>query len=106
MRTAFYAEAARMAPKMKKAGRISRCQNAIFYSQHYIKEGLLGRAIPIAMLIAALVMAIIMAVVAEVASQFSDPGGPYLYVRTALGPFLGVQVGWFWLLSIISTAAA
>jgi basic amino acid/polyamine antiporter, APA family len=67
---------------------------------------LLGRASPIAMLIAALVMAIIMAVITEVASQFSDPGGPYLYVRTALGPFVGVQVGWFWLLSIISAVAA
>jgi amino acid transporter len=66
---------------------------------------LLGRASPIAMLFGALVMAVIMAVVTEVASQFSEAGGPYLYVRTAFGPFFGVQVGWFWLLSIISGAS-
>jgi APA family basic amino acid/polyamine antiporter len=55
---------------------------------------LLGRASPIAMLIGALVMAVIMAVITEVSSQFSEAGGPYLYVRTAFGPFFGVQVGW------------
>jgi amino acid transporter len=67
---------------------------------------LLGRASPIAMVFAALGMAVIMACSAEVASQFSEPGGPYLYVRTALGRFLGMQVGWFHLLSDISAAAA
>src|SRR6266581_7411716 len=60
---------------------------------------LLGRASPIAMVFGALAMAIIMACFAEVASQFSETGGPYLYVRTALGRFLGMQVGWFHLLT-------
>src|SRR5215470_6932361 len=59
---------------------------------------LLGRASPIAMVFGALVMAIIMACFAEVASQFSETGGPYLYVRTAFGRFLGMQIGWFHLL--------
>ena len=67
---------------------------------------LLGRASPLAMMFAALGMAIIMAVITEVASQFSDPGGPYLYVRTAFGRFFGLQIGWFWLLAIIGGAAA
>jgi len=67
---------------------------------------LLGRASPIAMVVAALGMAIIMAVITEVASQFSEPGGPYLYVRTAFGRFFGLQIGWFWLLAIIAAAAA
>ncbi len=67
---------------------------------------LLGRASPIAIVFAALGMAVIMAAIAEVASQFSDPGGPYLYVRTAFGRFFGIQVGWFYLLAFISAAAA
>ena len=59
---------------------------------------LLGRASPIAMVFGALGMAIIMACFAEVASQFSETGGPYLYVRTGFGRFLGMQIGWFHLL--------
>jgi APA family basic amino acid/polyamine antiporter len=67
---------------------------------------LLGRASPIAMVFAAVGVAIIMAVIAEVASQFPEPGGSYLYVRTAFGRFLGLQVGWFWLLTMIAGGAA
>ena len=66
----------------------------------------LGRASPFAMLLAAVVMGIIAAAMTEVASQFTEPGGPYLYVRTAFGRFFGIQVGWFWLLSLVSGAAA
>src|SRR5438270_9751972 len=44
--------------------------------------------------------------IAEVASQFSEPGGMYLYARTAFGRFVGLQVGWFWLLAIIGGGAA
>jgi len=67
---------------------------------------LLGRASPLAMVVAAFGMAAIMAPVSEVASQFSDPGGPYLYVRTAFGRFAGLQAGWFSLLAPIGGAAA
>ena len=67
---------------------------------------LLGRASPFAVIFAALGVAVIMACVAEVASQFSEPGGPYLYVRTAFGRFLGMQIGWLELLSVISGLAA
>src|SRR6266702_8831054 len=66
---------------------------------------LLGRASPIAMVLAALGIAIIMACLAEVASQFAEPGGPYLYVRTAFGRFLGMQVGWFHLLADVAGVA-
>src|SRR5215472_2019570 len=55
---------------------------------------LLGRAGPLAMLIAGLVVAIILGCLAEVASQFSEPRGPYLYVRTAFGRLAGLQVAW------------
>lgn len=66
----------------------------------------LGRASPLAMIAAGLAMATIMACYAEVASQFSEPGGSYLYVRTAFGRFAGIQVGWFWLLSLLGGCAA
>src|ERR1700746_1253287 len=61
---------------------------------------LLGRARPFAMIFGALGMAVVMACIAEVASQFSEPGGSYLYVRTAFGHFAGIQIGWFELLSL------
>jgi len=67
---------------------------------------LLGRASPFAMIFAALGMAVIMACIAEVASQFSEPGGAYLYVRTAFGHFAGMQIGWFELLSLTGGLAA
>jgi len=67
---------------------------------------LLGRASPFAVVCAALCMAVIMLPVTEVASQFSDSGGPYLYVRYAFGHFASIQIGWFHLLTLISTVAA
>jgi basic amino acid/polyamine antiporter, APA family len=67
---------------------------------------LLGRASPIAMIVAGLAMVLIMLCVAEVASQFDEPGGAYLYARTAFGRFAGMQVGWFSLLAPIGGGAA
>jgi amino acid transporter len=67
---------------------------------------LLGRASPFAMILAALGMAVILACFAEVASQFSEPGGAYLYVRTAFGRFAGMQISWFDLLNMTATVAA
>lgn len=66
----------------------------------------LGRASPLAMIAAGLAMATIMVSYAEVASQFSEAGGSYLYVRTAFGRFAGLQIGWFWLLSVLGGGAA
>jgi APA family basic amino acid/polyamine antiporter len=67
---------------------------------------LLGRASPMAMILAAVTVAVIMAAFAEVASQFHEPGGAYLYAKEVFGRFVGLQVGWFSLLSIIASAAA
>lgn len=67
---------------------------------------LLGRASPIAMLVAAGIISIIIASMAEVASQFTQTGGLYLYVRTAFGRFAGLQVGWFWILASIGGGAS
>ena len=66
---------------------------------------LVKEASPIAMLAAGLLMASIMAPAAEVASQFSQPGGPYLYARRAFGRFVGLQIGWFSLLSSVAAGA-
>ena len=67
---------------------------------------LVGRASPLAMIAGGLGMALIMACVVEVGSQFSQPGGAYLYTRTAFGRFVGMQVGWFSWIAAIAAAAA
>lgn len=67
---------------------------------------LVGRRSPLAVMAGALVMGIIMAPLAELASQFSEPGGLYMYTGAAFGRFTGLQIGWFWLLSATSGAAA
>ena len=79
--------------------------NAIFGLPSEVTR-LVGRASPIAMIVGALAFAIIMACLAEVASQFSEPGGVYLYVRTAFGRFAGMQAGWFYLLAASAGGAA
>ena len=66
---------------------------------------LLGRASPFAVIFAALAMAIIMACVVEMATQFSEPGGVYLYTRSAFGRFVGIQIGWFFLLAVVGAVA-
>jgi amino acid transporter len=67
---------------------------------------LLGKASPLAMILAAVAMAVIVLPIAEVSSQFSEPGGMYLYARRAFGRFAGLQIGWFWLLAIVGGGAA
>lgn len=67
---------------------------------------LLGRASPVAIVVAGVAQATITASIVEVASQFSEPGGVYLYVRTAFGRFAGMQVAWFSMLAPIGAAAA
>lgn len=67
---------------------------------------LLGRASPLAMLIAALIVSLIVACMAEVGSQFTEAGGGYLYVRRAFGRFVGIEVGWFYLLGCLAGGAA
>lgn len=64
-----------------------------------------GRASPIAMIVAGLLMVTIMAASAEVASQFSEHGGAYLYAHRTFGRFIGLQIGWFSLLSVVAAGA-
>jgi amino acid transporter len=57
-------------------------------------------------LIAAVGVAVIAGTLAEVASQFRETGGPYLYARTAFGPFVAIQIGWMMWLSRIAASSA
>src|ERR1700752_829310 len=68
--------------------------------------GFVGRWSPVAVLLAGLAMAAIIACYAGAASQFTETGGHYLYVRRAFGRFAGVQVGWMTLLSRLTACAA
>src|SRR5881398_3730037 len=43
---------------------------------------------------------------AEAASHFSEPGGAYLYARTAFGDFIGFETGWMnWIARLTSLAS-
>jgi amino acid transporter len=68
--------------------------------------GLVGAASPLAVLLAGAAMAVIIGCYAEVASQFTETGGTYLYVRHSFGRFAGLQVGWLMLLSRLTACAA
>jgi basic amino acid/polyamine antiporter, APA family len=66
----------------------------------------LGKLSPAGYLVAFAGVAVIAACLAEVASQFQEAGGPYLYARTAFGPFVAIQIGWLTWLARISAASA
>src|SRR6516225_370204 len=68
--------------------------------------GLLGRASPLAVLLAGAGMGVIIACYGEVASQFTETGGTYLYLRHAFGRLAGLQVVWLMLLSRLTAVAA
>jgi basic amino acid/polyamine antiporter, APA family len=67
---------------------------------------LTGGASPLAVLAAGAGVAVIIACYGEVASQFDRTGGTYLYLRHAFGRAVGLQVGWFTLLSRLTACAA
>jgi basic amino acid/polyamine antiporter, APA family len=71
-----------------------------------VVAGFVGRWSPEAVLMAGVAMGVIVACYAEVASQFSETGGHYLYIRQAFGRFAGLQVGWMNLLSRLTACAA
>jgi basic amino acid/polyamine antiporter, APA family len=67
--------------------------------------GKVGGAAWWAWLVAAGVIGVIMACFAEVASRYTGAGGPYLYARSAFGPFVGIQMGWLAYLVRLTAAA-
>ena len=66
----------------------------------------IGSASPAAVLVGGIAMGVIIACYAEVASQFTETGGHYIYVRRAFGRLAGLQVGWLNLLSRLTACAA
>jgi len=64
-----------------------------------------GAVSPWTVLLAGAAMGVIASCYAEVASQFTESGGTYLYVRRALGRFAGIQVGWILLLVRLTACA-
>ena len=68
--------------------------------------GLVGAGSPVAVLAAGASIVVIVLCFAEVGSRFDAAGGPYLYVREALGPALGFQVGWLHIWTRLLSAAA
>jgi APA family basic amino acid/polyamine antiporter len=67
---------------------------------------LLGAASPVAYIVAAFLIALIVLCFAEAGSMFEQTGGPYLYAREAFGSFVGLEVGWMFLLSRLAAASA
>ena len=53
----------------------------------------LGAAAPLAYIVCAVAMALIVLCFAEAGSRVSMTGGPYAYVETAFGPFIGALAG-------------
>jgi APA family basic amino acid/polyamine antiporter len=71
-----------------------------------VVAGLVGDKSPLAVLLGGGAIAVVYACYAEVASQFTETGGTYLYVRVAFGRLAGIQVGWFLLLVRLTACAA
>lgn len=68
--------------------------------------GSLGPAAPIAYLVCALAMGLIVLCIADAGSRVSLTGGPYAYVGTAFGSYVGFLAGvLLWMLGTFATAA-
>ena len=68
--------------------------------------GSLGPAAPIAYLVCAIAMGLIVFCIADAGRRVSLTGGPYAYVGTAFGPFVGFMSGvLLWMLGTFATAA-
>ena len=68
--------------------------------------GALGPAAPLAYLVCAVAMALIVLCIADAGSRVSLTGGPYAYVGTAFGPYVGFISGvLLWMLGTFATAA-
>jgi amino acid transporter len=85
---------------------INAVVGAAIFGMPATQAALTGSWSPATYLVAALGILTIMLCFAEVASRFDAAGGPYLYTRTAFGPWMGFQAGWltFWV-RVTSVAA-
>jgi APA family basic amino acid/polyamine antiporter len=91
-------------------GLVAMCINAVVGSGVFLLPSesykLLGAFSLWAPLIFALPVFILVLCFAEAASHFSEPGGAYLYARTAFGDFVGFETGWMnWIARVTSLAS-
>ena len=91
-------------------GLVAMCINAVVGSGVFLLPSesykLLGPFSLWAPLIFAIPVFILVLCFAEAASHFSEPGGAYLYARTAFGDFVGFETGWMnWIARLTSLAS-
>jgi basic amino acid/polyamine antiporter, APA family len=91
-------------------GLVAMCINAVVGSGVFLlpteSYKLLGPFSLWAPLIFAVPVFILVLCFAEAASHFSEPGGAYLYARTAFGDFVGFETGWMnWIARLTSLAS-
>jgi amino acid transporter len=91
-------------------GLVAMCINAVVGSGVFLlpteSYKLLGPFSLWAPLIFAVPVFILVLCFGEAASHFSEPGGAYLYAKTAFGDFIGFETGWMnWLARVTSLAA-
>lgn len=91
-------------------GLVAMCINAVVGSGVFLlpteSYKLLGPFSLWAPLIFAVPVFILVLCFAEAASHFSDPGGAYLYSRSAFGDFVGFETGWMnWIARVTSLAS-
>jgi len=67
---------------------------------------MLGSASVWAVLVAGLAVALLTLCFAEASSHFDQPGGAYLYARSAFGKLVGFEVGWMTWLARVSSEAS
>jgi APA family basic amino acid/polyamine antiporter len=91
-------------------GLVAMCINAVVGSGVFLlpteSYKLLGPFSLWAPLLFAVPVFVLVLCFAEAASHFSEPGGAYLYAKTAFGDFIGFETGWMnWLARVTSLAA-
>jgi APA family basic amino acid/polyamine antiporter len=91
-------------------GLVAMCINAVIGSGVFLlpyeSYKLLGAFSLWAPLLFAIPVFILALNFAEAASHFSEPGGAYLYAKTALGDFVGFETGWMnWIARVTSLAS-
>ena len=91
-------------------GLVAMCINAVVGSGVFLlpyeSYKLLGPFSLWAPLLFAVPVFILVLCFAEAASHFTEPGGAYLYARTAFGDFVGFETGWMnWLARVTSLAS-
>lgn len=68
--------------------------------------GKVGAWSPLAVVVAGGCIFVVVLCFAEVGSRFQEAGGPYLYVREAVGPAVGFQIGWLQIWTRLLSCAA